>query len=306
MIRAATRSSPLARWQTDHVASLLRAHSSSSVELIDPVYVDTLGDRTQALGTPLHSLGGQGVFSKEVQAAVLEGRAEIAVHSAKDLASVTADGLVIAAIPARGDVRDVLIGSTLDGLREGAVVGTGSVRRRAQLAALRPDLQFAEVRGNVGTRIGKLSQFDAIVLAHVPLHRLGLWTELSHEQTVEVLPVSLMLPMIGQGALAIECRADDQATIAALSVINDPESWACVTAERTFLSMLGAGCDLPVACLAEPVLAGGYRVRALVASADGTTVVRAEAFGEDVALLGVEVAESVLSQGAADLLRAAR
>ena len=303
MIRAATRSSPLARWQTQYVAELLREHSDLT---IDPLFVDTLGDRTQALGTPLHALGGQGVFSKEVQAAVLEGRAEIAVHSAKDLASVTAEGLVIAAIPARGDVRDVLIGSTLDGLREGALVGTGSVRRRAQLAALRPDLQFAEVRGNVGTRISKLSQFDAIVLAHVPLHRLGLWTDLAHEQTVEVLPVALMLPMVGQGALAIECRADDEATIAALSTINDPEAWVCVRAERAFLATLGAGCDLPVACLAEPMLAGGYRVRGLVASFDGTTILRDEASGPDVVALGFAVAESVLAQGAAELLRAAR
>src|SRR4051812_6605646 len=196
-LRAATRGSTLARWQTDHVAGLLGGDKD-----VDVVVVETTGDRRTDVA--IHEMGGKGVFVKEVQAAVLDGRADIAVHSAKDLPSVAVDGLVIAAVPRRGDVRDALVGATLDGLRHGGHVATGSVRRRAQLASLRPDLIFSELRGNIATRLEKASDFDAIVVAAVALERLGL-----ADRIAEVLTPELMLPQVGQGALAIEARVDD-------------------------------------------------------------------------------------------------
>ena len=294
-LRAATRSSPLARWQTEHVAALL---APFGVE-VEAVYVETLGDRTQALGTPLHEIGGQGVFVKEVQAAVLHGLADIAVHSAKDLPSTQAPGLHIAALPERGDPRDALIGSTLAGLREGALIGTGSVRRRAQLAALRPDLRFAELRGNVGTRLDKASQFDAIVLAAVPLHRLGV-----AERIGEVLDPLQMLPMVAQGALAVECRGDDPATTSLLASIDHATTRVRVTAERAFLAELGSGCDLPVAALAT-VSGDDVEIDGLVAALDGSVVVRGGRRGQscDAAALGRALAAEILAAGGAELLR---
>jgi hydroxymethylbilane synthase len=298
---ASTRSSPLAQWQTDHVIELL-GNVSQRTNTVEKLFVDTLGDRTQSVGTPLHQLGGQGVFVKEVQAAVLDGRASFAVHSAKDLPSVTPEGLTIAAIPKRGDVRDVLIGSTLHGLKEGALIGTGSVRRRAQLSAIRPDLRFAEIRGNVGTRIEKLSQFDAIVLAFVPLLRLGLLESIVSEHMIEVFDVNTMLPMVSQGAIAVECRADDHETIAMLNAINDPESGVSVTTERAFLGFFGAGCDFPIACLATVNTDGTIFADGLVAAHNGSKIVRAQLTGTDPLVLGRELAELIASQGGSELL----
>jgi hydroxymethylbilane synthase len=297
-LRAATRSSPLARWQTEHVTALLAPYGIE----VEPVYVETLGDRTQALGTPLHEIGGQGVFVKEVQAAVLSGLADIAVHSAKDLPSSPAPGLHIAALPERGEPCDALVGSTLSGLREGALIGTGSVRRRAQLAALRPDLRFAELRGNVGTRVGKAAQFDAIVVAAVALQRLGM-----AERMGELLHPLQMLPMVAQGALAVECRDDDAATTGLLAAIDHPTTRVRVTAERSFLAELGSGCDLPVAALAlvrgdEVVLEG------LVAALDGSVVVRGGRTGAvaEAASLGRSLAAELLAAGGAELRRGPR
>ena len=263
------------------------------------MFVETLGDRTQALGTPLHQIGGQGVFVKEVQAAVLRGLADIAVHSAKDLPSAQAPGLRITALPERGDPRDALIGSTLAGLRNGALVATGSVRRRAQLAALRPDLHFAELRGNVGTRLEKAAQFDAIVLAAVPLHRLGVAERIS-----EVLDSRQMLPMVAQGALAVECRDDDEATAALLEGIDHAETRVRVTAERAFLAELGSGCDLPVAALAT-IDGDDLVLDGLVAALDGSVVVRHGSRGPctDALAMGRALALHVLSAGGAELLR---
>lgn len=295
VIRAATRASPLARWQTDHVAALLATAAAVSVET---VLIETLGDRTQALGTPLHQLGGQGVFVKEVQAAVLDGRADIAVHSAKDLPSEAAPGLAIVAVPQRGDPRDAMIGSTLDDLRDGAVVATGSVRRRAQLASIRPDLSFAELRGNIGTRLQKADRFDAIVLAAVPLHRLGV-----EDRIAELLTIEVMLPMVGQGALAVECRVDDHHMIELLAGIDHYESHAAVTAERAYLSHIGGGCDLPVGALAVWLPDGHLRLRALIASLDGRAIVRDSQVGTDPQELGERVAREVLAHGGERLLR---
>ncbi|HEX7443488.1 MAG TPA: hydroxymethylbilane synthase, partial [Acidimicrobiales bacterium] len=189
LIRAATRGSVLARWQTDHVAALLRA-ADPAVE-VEVVVVDTVGDRRQDI--PIWEMGGKGVFAKEVQAAVLDGRADIAVHSAKDLPSGSPEGLVIAAVPHRGDPRDVLVGSTLADLAPGALVATGSARRRAQLAWARPDLTFAGLRGNIETRLAKAAGFGAIVMALAPMERLGLTDHIG-----EVLEPSVVLPQVGQ------------------------------------------------------------------------------------------------------------
>src|SRR4051794_28255411 len=193
-IRVATRGSALARWQADRVVARLGVPA-------ELVIVTTTGDRDRT--SAIHAIGGNGVFVKEVQDAVRRGDADVAVHSAKDLPAVTPDDLTIAAVPERADARDALVGSTLADLPAAGTVGTGSVRRRAQLAAIRPDLRFAELRGNVPTRVERAGDFDAVVLAVAALTRLGL-----DDRVAEVLATELMLPMVGQGALAVECRAD--------------------------------------------------------------------------------------------------
>jgi len=236
VLRIATRSSPLALWQATHVAGLLAtAWPGVGVEVVP---VDTEGDRR--LDVPISSFGGKGVFAKEVQAAVLDGRADLAVHSAKDLPAVTVEGLRLAAVPLRGDTRDALVGASLDDLAPGATVATGSQRRRAQLRALRPDLDFVELRGNMATRLTRIPSGGAIVVAAVALERLGLADRIS-----EVLPVERMVPQVAQGALAVECRADDVAVGAMVRVIEHAESRRRVDAERAFLAELGGDCDLP-------------------------------------------------------------
>jgi hydroxymethylbilane synthase len=238
-LRLATRGSAQARTQAEAVATaLMTAHPGRTVEL---VFVDTLGDRTQHAEVPLHTIGGQGVFVKEVQSAVLRGDADMAAHSAKDLPSTAADGLHLAAFCRRRDARDVLIGSTLDGLPNGAPVATGSVRRRAQLWVVRPDLQFLELRGNIHTRLGKVPEGGAIVMAAAALEVLDLIGEIS-----DYLPPSSFVPSPGQGCVAVECRADDHETIELLGAIDHgPTRWA-VEAERAFMAELGSGCSLPV------------------------------------------------------------
>lgn len=260
VLRIATRSSPLARWQAERVASRL----GGPAELVP---VETLGDRVT--DRPLHEIGGQGVFVKEVQAAVLRGDADLAVHSAKDLPSgPSPDGLVLACVPERDLPWDALIGRSLGDLDEGATVATGSVRRRAQLAHARPDLEFVELRGNMATRLAKIPAGGAIVAALAALRRLGL-----EHRAAEVLGADVMLPQVGQGAIAVECREDDGAARAALAPLEDAKVRTAVDAERAFLAELGGGCDLPVACLArcDPV---GWVVEGLIASVDGTTVLR--------------------------------
>jgi hydroxymethylbilane synthase len=293
----ATRGSALARWQTDHVVSLLqRVDPGLDVEIVP---VETSGDRR--LDTPIWELGGKGVFVKEVQAAVLAGRADIAVHSAKDLPSGTPEGLVIAAVPERGDVRDALAGAALDELAEGAVVATGSLRRRAQLAHARPDLRFEGLRGNMATRLARLDDagVDAVVVAAAALDRLGL-----ADQIAERLDVDVMLPQVGQGALAAECRSDDADARHLLGRIEHAPARRAVDAERGFLAELGGDCSLPAA--AHAALAGDtLRVRGLLASPDGVSLVRHELAGpgSSGAALGRSVARQLLDdQGGAKLL----
>jgi hydroxymethylbilane synthase len=282
----------LARWQADHVAGLLGV----PVEL---VIVETAGDQRQDV--PIAQIGGLGVFVKEVQAAVLEGRADFAVHSAKDLPSTEFPGLTIAAVPERGDPRDALVGRRLADLPAGATVATGSVRRRAQLANARPDLTFAELRGAIDTRLRKASGFGAIVMAAAALQRLGY-----DDRIAEVLPVSVMLPQVAQGALAIECRHDDEETVATLARIEHGPSRAAVDAERAFLAELGSGCDLPVGAYGRPGPAGALVLDALIASLDGRIVLRhrVEGDGADPAALGRAVAAHLLDESGGRVLLA--
>jgi hydroxymethylbilane synthase len=293
-LRIATRSSPLATWQANDVARLLTLRTDVVVQM---VFVDTLGDRTQALGTPLHQIGGQGVFVKEVQAAVLDGRADLAVHSAKDLPGVTADGLVLASVPRRDDVRDGMVGSTLVDLVEGAIVATGSVRRRAQLAALRPDLTFVELRGNMHKRAARVEAGDvhAVVVGCTGLDRLGLG-----DRIVERLDPSVMLPQVAQGAVAVECRSDDTYTYEMLQSISDPWSSTQVAGERAFLSRLGAGCQLPIGALTSSLFGDPLEIQGLIAAVDGTQVLRHRVLSqpaETPELLGRRLAEELLAMG---------
>jgi len=281
-LRAATRGSVLARWQTDHVARLLGAP-------VETVVVETAGDRRRDL--PISAIGGQGVFVKEVQAAVLSGQADYAVHSAKDLPSTPTDGLVLAAVPVRADPRDALVGSTLAGLPPGATVATGAVRRRAQLAALRPDLTFAELRGNVDTRLKKAGDYGAAVVAFAALQRLD-----RQDAATEVLGPGVMLPQVAQGALAVECRAGDEETRLRLAAIEDPRSRTAVDAERAFLAALGGGCDLPVGALALVTGDGRVELEGLLATMDGRVVLRHRMAGDDPGALGAELAAHILDR----------
>lgn len=274
MLRLATRRSQLAVWQAEHVAGLLRrAHPGVEVELVT---MTTEGDRR--LDVPLSTIGGKGVFATEVQAALFDGRADLAVHSAKDLPAVTGDGLVLAAVPERGDPRDALVGARLDDLAPGAVVATGSARRRAQLAHLRPDLTFAELRGNMATRLAKADEFDAIVVAAVAFERLGLAEHLSH-----VLDVDRFVPQVAQAALAVECRAGDDATAALLGAIEHTPSRRRVDAERAFLAELGGDCTLPAGAHAVLADDGVLTLRAVLASDVGGNVLYDEASIPDAA-----------------------
>jgi hydroxymethylbilane synthase len=308
VIRIATRASPLAMAQSqrvaDRLATALGLDPQAAPQL---VIVDTFGDRTQKLGTPLHQIGGQGVFVKEVQAAVLDGRADLAVHSAKDLPTATTAGLVIGAISERGDVRDALIGSTLRELRDGAVVASGSVRRRAQLAHLRPDLRFIELRGNMATRAAKALEpdIDAVVIGATGLDRI----DLGHLVDEHLDPVHVCVPQIAQAAVAIECRVDDEDVRAAVAAIDDHDAHLAVLAERAFLSQLGSGCTLPVGAWCRR-LAASWELIALVASLDGSDVVRLTADRSELTIasaisFGADAGRDILDAGAADLLRRA-
>lgn len=286
-LRLATRGSPLARWQADRVASLL-ASRVPGVD-VETVVVDTSGDAM--VDVPLERIGGQGVFVKEVQVAVLEGRADAAVHSAKDLPAVTSPGLVLACVPERGDPRDALVGSTLEGLAPGALVATGSIRRRAQLAWLRPDLTFVDLRGNMARRLERARQAGVGVVAAAALHRLG-WTD----QATELLDPRSVLPQVGQGALAVECRRDDRGTAALLAEIDDGVAHRALRAERAFLARLGGGCTLPVAALAAVVPGGDVVVDGMLASRDGRVLLRRVRRGSDPDDVGGGLATELLDE----------
>jgi len=293
VIRIATRGSALARWQAERVGDLLGAP-------VEYVVVTTTGDRDQH--SELHAIGGQGVFAREIQQALLDGRADIAVHSAKDLPSETPDGLVLAAVPERADPRDALVGARLDDIPTGGRVGTGSVRRRAQLAAARPDLGFGPLRGNIETRLRKRAElgYDAVVVAYAALERLGLTSEVA-----QVLDPMVMLPQVGQGALAVECRANDDKINARLRAIDDGTAHRAVMAERAFLAELGGGCDLPCGALAHVADDDTIELDALLAGLDGHIVIRTTTSGRDAVDVGRAAARELLDGlGGRELLAA--
>lgn len=283
VLRIATRGSALALWQAARVAEMLGTPS-------ELVIIETRGDKDTT--SPIHAIGGTGVFVKEVQEAVLRGEADLAVHSAKDLPAITSEGLILAAIPERADPRDALVGSQLDKLPHGARVGTGSVRRRSQLAALRPDLEFGELRGNIATRLSKGADFDAIVVAAAALDRLGLG-----DRIAERLEPSVMLPQVAQGALGVECRLDDAEALVALVAIDDAIAHLAVRAERAFLAALGGGCDVPVGAYAVIKSGGMISMEALVAQEDGSSVRRAKGVGSDPDALGKSLCALLMEDG---------
>jgi hydroxymethylbilane synthase len=292
-LRLATRGSPLALRQTELVSELLRrAHPALDVE---PLVVRTRGDREAT--APLDQIGGQGVFVTEVEAAVAEGRADAAVHSAKDMPSVMPTHLALAAVPERGDPRDGLVGSTMVGLPAGGLVATGSARRRAQLAALRPDLVFTDLRGNMARRVAVAEdgEVSAVVVAVAAMERLG-W----EDRLADVLDPVDVLPQAGQGAIAVQCRADDDETRRLLAAIDHEPSHRSLRAERAVLAALGGSCTVPVGAFAEPDEDGVMlRVSGLLASGDGHTVLRLTRSGSDPDAAGAEVARALLEGGGA-------
>ena len=298
-LRIGTRTSALAMWQTTHVMAGLQAEWPDLQCHAVPFV--TKGDKT--LDKALPAIGGKGLFTAELEEALRQGEIDCAVHSLKDLPVENAPGLTLGAISARADVRDVLVGAsgaTLLGLDPGAVVGTSSNRRRAQLLALRPDLTVRSIRGNVETRIRKVrdGDYSATLLAAAGLQRLNL----THEAS-EWLDLAVMLPAPGQAALAIQCRADDQATHRYLSALHDPGTAVAVTAERLFLAALGGGCSAPVAAFAR-IQADTVQMRALVGSPDGRTLIRVAGEASDPETLAVTLAEDARRQGADRLLAA--
>jgi hydroxymethylbilane synthase len=286
VLRVATRGSAQARTQAEIVAEQVRrAGQRIEVELI---LVETTGD--QRPDVPLHTIGGQGVFVKEVQQAVLDGRADLAVHSAKDLPSTPTTGLEIGAFTVRRDPRDALIGCSFKDLSAGATVATGSVRRRAQLAARRPDLRFVELRGNIHTRLGKIPEGGAIVMAMAALEVLGIVDELSASTTIDPIPVDEMVPQVGQGAVAVECRREDTAARQALAAIDDRATRQAVECERAFLAELGSGCSLPVGAHAVAI-DGGLELRTFLAGPGGTYEGVHEGVAEEAARWAVDAAQ---------------
>jgi hydroxymethylbilane synthase len=299
-IRLATRSSPLALWQANWVKSELeRLHAGCRLELIK---IKTSGDKITDV--PLAKIGGKGLFVKEIEEALLDGRADLAVHSMKDVPVEIPKGLHMAVTTKREDPRDALLsaaGLPFANLPQGAKVGTSSLRRGTQLRHKRPDLQIVPLRGNLDTRIKKLKseKLDAVIVAAAGLRRMG-W----EGQVTEYLPVEISLPAIGQGALGLECRVDDARINTLIKPLNDDDTAVCVKAERAFLTRLEGGCQVPIAGHAE--LNGmELRLRGLVANLDGTQVVAAELRGPiaQAAAMGQELAEQLLARGAGKILK---
>lgn len=299
VLRIATRQSPLALWQAHYVKERLEAHHPQlRVELVPMV---TRGD--VILDTPLAKVGGKGLFVKELELALLEDRADIAVHSMKDVPVEFPEGLGLSVICERGDPRDAFVSNRYENiaaLPHGSVVGTSSLRRQCQLAASRPDLIIRSLRGNVGTRLSKLDagEYDAIILAVAGLQRLGLESRIRQPLSAEQ-----SLPAVGQGAVGIECRLDDERTLALLAPLNHAETAVRVTAERAMNTRLEGGCQVPIGSYAE-LVDGNIWLRALVGSPDGKTMVRGERRGpaKDAGALGVSLAEELLNSGAREIL----
>jgi hydroxymethylbilane synthase len=300
-LRIGTRGSRLALWQAHHVAGLLRPLAGPRpVEMVE---IRTTGDRVQ--DRALSQIGGDGLFTKEIQQALLAGTVDVAVHSLKDLPTAPVDGLVLAAVPPRGPTGDAFVSRRhrrFDELPAGAVVATSSLRRRAQVLHRRPDLSLVNIRGNVETRLRKLDEegLGAVILAVAGLERLGLGSAIT-----EVLDPAWLLPAVGQGALGLECRSDDAATQQLLGPLNDPAARAAVLAERALLRGLGGGCLVPIGAAAT-VAGETLTLRGCVLSPDGTKRLDGDASGAagDAEGVGRRLADDLLSRGAGEILAA--
>ncbi len=301
-----TRGSKLALWQAEWVkAALRRLHPGLRIELNK---IKTTGDKI--LDVPLAKVGGKGLFVKEIEEALLDHKADIAVHSMKDVPTEFPPGLHLAVICEREDPLDAFISSMQDrrfrirrfkDLPEGAVIGTSSLRRSCQLLSIRPDLKISQLRGNLDTRLRKLDEgmFDAIILAAAGMKRLG-WAD----RITEILPPETVLPAVGQGAIGIECRRDDDFINKLIRPLGHPGTAACVRAERAFLTRLEGGCQVPIAAHAVTTAGGGLVMNGLVGSVGGDRIIRGRAEGgrEDAEALGIRLAEDLLSRGAKEIL----
>lgn len=301
ILKIATRQSPLALWQAEYIQQRLeQQYPDLRVELVTFV---TQGDKI--LDTPLAKIGGKGLFVKELEAALLDGRADLAVHSMKDVPMQLPEGLALPVICEREDPLDAFVSNSyahFDDLPQGAKVGTSSLRRRCQILTLRPDLEVIDLRGNVGTRLSKLDagQYDAIILASAGLKRLGLSSRIRHTLSHEV-----SLPAVGQGALGLECRSDDERVLNYLSFLNDEATSICVRAERAFNAYLEGGCQVPIAAFAQlndEVL----HIEGRVGEPNGKQLLVAYQQGsaQQAEDLGVALAQDLLAQGAGELLQA--
>jgi hydroxymethylbilane synthase len=296
-LRIGTRGSRLALWQANHVADLLRSQvGNRAVELVE---IQTAGD--QVRDVPLAALGGQGAFTKEIQKALLANKVDVAVHSLKDLPTVPVAGLVLAAVPERGPTGDAFVSMRFrrfDDLPAGAIIATSSLRRRAQALHRRPDLKVEDIRGNVETRLRKLEEqnLDGLILAQAGLERLGL-----AEKIAEILDSAWMLPAVGQGALGLECRADDRETRGILAALSHAPTYQAVIAERAFLRALQGGCQVPIGAMGQ-VDDGGLQLRGVVLSPDGSRRIEGTRSGENAEELGEMLARELLKLGAGELL----
>lgn len=299
-LRIATRKSPLALWQAKEVSRLLtKFHPDLQIELVT---MTTQGDKI--LDTPLAKIGGKGLFVKELEIGMLEGIADIAVHSMKDVPMAFPDGLHLSVVLEREDPRDAFVSNTYNSLSSlplNSKVGTCSLRRQTQLKEARPDIQILDLRGNVNTRLAKLDNddYDAIILASAGLKRLGF-----EERITEVIPTEKSLPAIGQGAIGIECRSDDEHINALLAPLNHPETALRLQAERAQNKRLNGGCQIPIGGYAE-LIDDKIQLRGLIGYPDGSRIFRAEREGDhkDAEMIGIAVAEDLLSQGGDKILK---
>lgn len=300
-IRIATRKSPLALWQAYHVRdSLLNRHENLQVDIVEMV---TKGDKI--LDAPLAKIGGKGLFVKELEQGLLDGEADIAVHSMKDVPVDFPPGLHLPVIMQREDPQDAFVSNqydSIDALPQGAIVGTSSLRRQSQLLVARPDLKIHSLRGNVGTRLSKLDngEYVAIILAAAGLKRLN-----KHDRITARIPTEIILPAIGQGAIGIECRENDTQTHQLIAPLNHFATQQCVLAERAVNNRLAGGCQVPIAGFAD-IYQDKLMLRALVADETGQTILRSQIEGhiENAEQLGLTVAEDLLKQGADEILQA--
>ena len=299
-LRIGTRGSALALWQAEYVESALkRIFPNLETERI---IIKTEGDRDRK--SSLTQIGGQGVFTKTIEQALLQERIDVAVHSLKDLPSTMSDGLTIAAVPPRAPVEDVLIsrdGKTLDEMPQGAKIATGSIRRRCQLLALRPDLQMADLRGNIHTRLRKLHEqnLDGIIMARAALERLGI-----SDVPYQIFAPEVMIPSVGQAAIGVQIRSDDLSVGRLVAALNDLATYQCVMAERTVLRELDTGCQFPMGAYGK-ITDGQMHLTAFVGSVDGKQINRATEVGQPTRFkeLGHRLAQKLLQAGAASLLK---